>query len=83
MQLAGYLAFVCMLYFLFDKDSIPAISVLVCRYVGNLSRDVTEPLILQVFTQIGPCKSCKMIVDVSVSPAGVLFDSSMWHLAVA
>uniref|UniRef100_A0A668AFU2 RRM domain-containing protein n=1 Tax=Myripristis murdjan TaxID=586833 RepID=A0A668AFU2_9TELE len=32
-------------------------------YVGNLSRDVTEPLILQVFTQIGPCKSCKMIVD--------------------
>lgn len=37
----------------------------VCRYVGNLSRDVTEPLILQVFTQIGPCKSCKMIVDVS------------------
>uniref|UniRef100_A0A672GA45 RRM domain-containing protein n=1 Tax=Salarias fasciatus TaxID=181472 RepID=A0A672GA45_SALFA len=32
-------------------------------YVGNLSRDVTEPLILQVFQQIGPCKSCKMIVD--------------------
>uniref|UniRef100_A0A8C7CRG7 RRM domain-containing protein n=1 Tax=Oncorhynchus kisutch TaxID=8019 RepID=A0A8C7CRG7_ONCKI len=32
-------------------------------YVGNLSRDVTEPLILQVFTQIGPCKSCKMIFD--------------------
>uniref|UniRef100_A0A8C6PZ59 Nucleolysin TIA-1 isoform p40-like n=1 Tax=Nothobranchius furzeri TaxID=105023 RepID=A0A8C6PZ59_NOTFU len=32
-------------------------------YVGNLSRDVTEPLILQVFTQIGPCKSCKMIND--------------------
>ncbi|CAB1322168.1 unnamed protein product [Coregonus sp. 'balchen'] len=35
-------------------------------YVGNLSRDVTEPLILQVFTQIGPCKSCKMIFDVSI-----------------
>lgn len=34
------------------------------RYVGNLSREVTEPLILQVFTQMGPCKSCKMIVDV-------------------
>uniref|UniRef100_A0A3B4BID0 RRM domain-containing protein n=1 Tax=Periophthalmus magnuspinnatus TaxID=409849 RepID=A0A3B4BID0_9GOBI len=32
-------------------------------YVGNLSRDVTEPLIVQVFTQIGPCKSCKMIID--------------------
>ncbi|MEQ2164993.1 Nucleolysin TIA-1 isoform [Goodea atripinnis] len=32
-------------------------------YVGNLSRDVTEPLILQVFQQIGPCKSCKMIND--------------------
>ncbi|KAK1792217.1 hypothetical protein P4O66_012175, partial [Electrophorus voltai] len=33
------------------------------RYVGNLSREVTEALILQVFTQIGPCKSCKMIID--------------------
>lgn len=44
------------------------ISLLGCRYVGNLSRDVTEPLILQVFTQIGPCKSCKMIVDVSDTP---------------
>ncbi|KAI2664781.1 Nucleolysin TIA-1 isoform p40 [Labeo rohita] len=32
-------------------------------YVGNLSRDVTEALILQVFSQIGPCKSCKMIID--------------------
>ncbi|XP_033852579.3 cytotoxic granule associated RNA binding protein TIA1-like isoform X2 [Acipenser ruthenus] len=32
-------------------------------YVGNLSRDVTEALILQLFSQIGPCKSCKMIVD--------------------
>lgn len=33
-------------------------------YVGNLSRDVTENLILQLFTQIGPCKSCKMITEV-------------------
>ncbi|XP_068597060.1 nucleolysin TIAR [Brachionichthys hirsutus] len=33
-------------------------------YVGNLSRDVTEILVLQLFTQIGPCKSCKMITDV-------------------
>nr|XP_023676525.1 nucleolysin TIAR-like [Paramormyrops kingsleyae] len=32
-------------------------------YVGNLSRDVTEALILQLFSQIGPCKSCKMISD--------------------
>ncbi|XP_041921589.1 nucleolysin TIAR isoform X4 [Alosa pseudoharengus] len=36
-------------------------------YVGNLSRDVTENLILQLFTQIGPCKSCKMITEISVS----------------
>ncbi|XP_032266671.1 cytotoxic granule associated RNA binding protein TIA1 isoform X15 [Mirounga angustirostris] len=34
------------------------------RYVGNLSRDVTEALILQLFSQIGPCKNCKMIMDV-------------------
>uniref|UniRef100_UPI00358E6C9B nucleolysin TIAR-like isoform X2 n=1 Tax=Myxine glutinosa TaxID=7769 RepID=UPI00358E6C9B len=33
-------------------------------YVGNLSRQVTEALVLQVFGQIGPCKSCKMITDV-------------------
>nr|XP_009663986.1 PREDICTED: nucleolysin TIA-1 isoform p40 [Struthio camelus australis] len=33
------------------------------RYVGNLSRDVTEALILQLFSQIGPCKNCKMIMD--------------------
>ncbi|TRY91818.1 hypothetical protein DNTS_012449 [Danionella cerebrum] len=32
-------------------------------YVGNLSRDVTEALIMQLFGQIGPCKSCKMIMD--------------------
>lgn len=36
----------------------------ISRYVGNLSRDVTENLILQLFTQIGPCKSCKMITEV-------------------
>ncbi|CAG04721.1 unnamed protein product, partial [Tetraodon nigroviridis] len=33
------------------------------RYVGNLSREVTEILILQLFSQIGPCRSCKMITD--------------------
>uniref|UniRef100_I3JVP6 Nucleolysin TIAR n=1 Tax=Oreochromis niloticus TaxID=8128 RepID=I3JVP6_ORENI len=32
-------------------------------YVGNLSRDVTEILILQLFTQIGPCKSCWVIFN--------------------
>lgn len=37
-----------------------------CSYVGNLSRDVTENLILQLFTQIGPCKSCKMITEVRI-----------------
>uniref|UniRef100_A0A667YBE0 Nucleolysin TIAR n=1 Tax=Myripristis murdjan TaxID=586833 RepID=A0A667YBE0_9TELE len=43
-----------------DDDSHPK-----TLYVGNLSRDVTEILILQLFTQIGPCKSCKMITEVS------------------
>ncbi|XP_069773708.1 cytotoxic granule associated RNA binding protein TIA1 isoform X2 [Narcine bancroftii] len=38
------------------------------RYVGNLSRDVTEALILQLFSQIGPCKSCKMIVETGNDP---------------
>uniref|UniRef100_A0A8C0UAU1 Cytotoxic granule associated RNA binding protein TIA1 n=2 Tax=Cyanistes caeruleus TaxID=156563 RepID=A0A8C0UAU1_CYACU len=38
-------------------DEIPS------EYVGNLSRDVTEALILQLFSQIGPCKNCKMIMD--------------------
>ncbi|GCB63037.1 hypothetical protein scyTo_0011557 [Scyliorhinus torazame] len=37
-------------------------------YVGNLSRDVTEALILQLFSQIGPCKSCKMIVETGNDP---------------
>uniref|UniRef100_A0A8D3C914 TIA1 cytotoxic granule-associated RNA binding protein-like 1 n=1 Tax=Scophthalmus maximus TaxID=52904 RepID=A0A8D3C914_SCOMX len=41
-----------------DDDSYPK-----TLYVGNLSRDVTEILILQLFTQIGPCKSCKMITE--------------------
>lgn len=41
------------------------VCVCVGRYVGNLSRDVTEALILELFGQIGPCKSCKMIIDVS------------------
>ncbi|KAF3842356.1 hypothetical protein F7725_024307 [Dissostichus mawsoni] len=41
-----------------DDDSYPK-----TLYVGNLSKDVTEILILQLFTQIGPCKSCKMITE--------------------
>ncbi|XP_048863313.1 nucleolysin TIAR isoform X1 [Brienomyrus brachyistius] len=41
-----------------EEDSHPK-----TLYVGNLSRDVTEVLILQLFTQIGPCKSCKMITE--------------------
>ncbi|XP_072883811.1 nucleolysin TIAR isoform X2 [Hemitrygon akajei] len=41
-----------------DDDSYPR-----TLYVGNLSRDVTEALILQLFSQIGPCKSCKMITE--------------------
>lgn len=49
----------------FDRVSQFAVLSCVFRYVGNLSRDVTEALILQVFSQIGPCKSCKMIIDVS------------------
>uniref|UniRef100_A0A3B4Z2T1 RRM domain-containing protein n=1 Tax=Stegastes partitus TaxID=144197 RepID=A0A3B4Z2T1_9TELE len=30
---------------------------------GNLSQDVTERLILELFGQIEPCKSCEMTVD--------------------
>ncbi|KAM6922693.1 nucleolysin TIAR [Lycodopsis pacificus] len=41
-----------------DDESYPK-----TLYVGNLSKDVTEILILQLFTQIGPCKSCKMITE--------------------
>uniref|UniRef100_A0A8D0AQU2 Nucleolysin TIAR n=1 Tax=Sander lucioperca TaxID=283035 RepID=A0A8D0AQU2_SANLU len=45
-----------------DDESYPK-----TLYVGNLSRDVTEILILQLFTQIGPCKSCKMITEVNTA----------------
>uniref|UniRef100_A0A8C6Q7M3 Nucleolysin TIAR n=1 Tax=Nothobranchius furzeri TaxID=105023 RepID=A0A8C6Q7M3_NOTFU len=41
-----------------DDESYPR-----TLYVGNLSWDVTEVLILQLFSQIGPCKSCKMITE--------------------
>ncbi|XP_072177186.1 nucleolysin TIAR-like [Diadema setosum] len=32
-------------------------------YVGNLDRQITEELVYQLFSQIAPCKSCKMISD--------------------
>uniref|UniRef100_A0A8C5I3R7 RRM domain-containing protein n=1 Tax=Gouania willdenowi TaxID=441366 RepID=A0A8C5I3R7_GOUWI len=41
-----------------DDDTYPK-----TLYVGNLSRDVTEILVMQLFAQIGPCKSCKMITE--------------------
>lgn len=34
------------------------------RYVGNLDPSVTETLIMALFGQIGPCKSCKIIHEV-------------------
>ncbi|XP_060064558.1 nucleolysin TIAR-like isoform X1 [Ylistrum balloti] len=34
-------------------------------YVGNLDPSVTESLIIALFGQIGPCKSCKIIHEVS------------------
>nr|XP_006817563.1 PREDICTED: nucleolysin TIA-1 isoform p40-like isoform X5 [Saccoglossus kowalevskii] len=42
----------------FDDDALPR-----TLYVGNLDRQVTEAFILQLFGQIGPCKSCKMIAE--------------------
>lgn len=50
------------------------------RYVGNLSRDVTENLILQLFTQIGPCKSCKMITEVTKLSFFLIFSSQSFSL---
>uniref|UniRef100_A0A4W4DMD7 RRM domain-containing protein n=1 Tax=Electrophorus electricus TaxID=8005 RepID=A0A4W4DMD7_ELEEL len=32
--------------------------------IRNLSREVTESLTLQVVNQIGPCKTCEMIIGV-------------------
>uniref|UniRef100_A0A8C5I3D1 RRM domain-containing protein n=1 Tax=Gouania willdenowi TaxID=441366 RepID=A0A8C5I3D1_GOUWI len=45
-----------------DDDTYPK-----TLYVGNLSRDVTEILVMQLFAQIGPCKSCKMITEDTVT----------------
>uniref|UniRef100_A0A3Q1EN00 Nucleolysin TIAR n=1 Tax=Acanthochromis polyacanthus TaxID=80966 RepID=A0A3Q1EN00_9TELE len=39
-------------------------------YVGNLSRDVTEALILELFGQIGPCKSYGVIMLVETCTPG-------------
>jgi len=35
------------------------------RYVGNLDPAVTEDLLMALFGQIGQCKSCKIINEVS------------------
>ncbi|XP_033098702.1 nucleolysin TIA-1-like [Anneissia japonica] len=32
-------------------------------YIGNLAREVTEDLILQLFGAIGPCLNCKLISE--------------------
>ena len=34
--------------------------------MGNLDPNVSESLILELFSVIGPCKSCKMIPDVRI-----------------
>lgn len=37
-------------------------------YVGNLSEGVSEEFLLTLFSQIGPCKSCKMIYEPGQDP---------------
>ncbi|XP_060572555.1 nucleolysin TIAR-like isoform X10 [Ruditapes philippinarum] len=37
-------------------------------YVGNLDPSVTEGLIMTLFGQIGPCKSCKIILEPNQDP---------------
>ncbi|CAF1019698.1 unnamed protein product [Didymodactylos carnosus] len=37
-------------------------------YVGNLENTVTEDLLLALFTQIGPCKGCKIIHEPGNDP---------------
>ena len=39
-------------------------------YVGNLDPSVTESLILALFGQIGPCKSCKIIYETTTNARG-------------
>ncbi|XP_052773737.1 nucleolysin TIAR-like isoform X10 [Mya arenaria] len=39
-------------------------------YVGNLDPSVTEGLIMTLFGQIGPCKSCKIILETSTAFRG-------------
>ncbi|XP_052228859.1 nucleolysin TIAR-like isoform X4 [Dreissena polymorpha] len=39
-------------------------------YVGNLDPSVTEGLIMTLFGQIGPCKSCKIILETSTPLRG-------------
>lgn len=52
-------------YFHIHPVSLQVVAIhLFHRYVGNLDPSVTESLILALFGQIGPCKSCKIIYEV-------------------
>lgn len=55
-------------------------------YVGNLDRRVSEELVFELFSQIAPCKSCKMISDHGNSDPYCFiefFDSQMADTAMA
>ncbi|RLV76294.1 hypothetical protein DV515_00017125 [Chloebia gouldiae] len=45
------------------KSDLEGVSPLLLDRKGVWKVDVTEALILQLFSQIGPCKNCKMIMD--------------------
>ena len=47
-----------------NRDTVQSLFA-ISRYVGNLHPSVTEELILALFSQIGPCKGCKIIHEVS------------------
>lgn len=36
---------------------------LYCSYIGNLDPKVTEQLLLEIFSAIGPVQGCKLIKD--------------------
>jgi nucleolysin TIA-1/TIAR len=37
-------------------------------YIGNLDPSVSEELLMALFTQIGPCKNCKIIHESTIDP---------------